>query len=124
MLVNHIEDLGNRALNAVMVPLLKSRWKWTVQPFIATTTYTGRRSGKTFSTPVLYRQHSNVVTVRVAAPEAKQWWRNFLNTGAPITIQLREANRTGHATALRDDRGQVKVRIELDPPPTPNQRTY
>lgn len=92
-----------------------------MQSFITTITYTGRRSGKTFSTPVFYRRHGDVVTIRVAAPEAKQWWRNFLGAGAPITVQLPAGTCTGHATAIRNSDGRIKVRIELAWPP-PNQR--
>ena len=77
-------------------------------------TYTGRRSGKTFSTPALYRRSGQTVLIHVAVPDAKQWWRNFLGDGAPIRVQLPGATRSGHATASRDDTGRVAVRIALD----------
>ncbi|ASW54538.1 hypothetical protein [Plantactinospora sp. KBS50] len=76
-------------------------------------TYTGRRSGRTFSTPVAYRRAGNTVTIGVQMPDAKNWWRNFLD-GGPITLLLDGAHRTGHAVSRRDDRGRVTVSVQLD----------
>src|ERR1700722_13647096 len=46
----------NEAMNKVMVPLMASpRWRSTFDRFVAVVTYTGRRSGGHFSTPVFYR---------------------------------------------------------------------
>ncbi|WP_030438775.1 hypothetical protein [Actinoplanes subtropicus] len=76
-------------------------------------TYTGRRSGRTFSTPVSYQRAGSTVTISVLMPDAKNWWRNFLG-GGPITLGLDGVQRTGHATSRRDDRGRVTVTVELD----------
>ncbi len=51
--------------------------------------------------------------IGVAMPDQKSWWRNFLGDGAPMSIQFDE-ERTGHAVAHRDDRGNVEVVLELD----------
>jgi F420H(2)-dependent quinone reductase len=76
-------------------------------------TYTGRRSGRTFVTPVAYKRAGNTVTIGVQAPGAKNWWRNFLD-GGPIMLQLDGVHRTGHAVSRRDDRGRVTVTVRLD----------
>jgi hypothetical protein len=79
--------------------------------------YVGRRSGKTFKIPVGYRRTGDTVLVTVSMPDAKQWWRNFLGEGAPITfIGLDGQDRTGHAVATRDERGRVSVTAQLDSP--------
>jgi len=113
-LVGTIERVGNPILNAITVPILESRWSWLLGRFIVTISYTGRRSGKSFSTPVLYSKHGDDVTIRVASPDSKRWWRNFLDDGAPINVHLPDATRTGHATSRRN-RGHVVVRVALDP---------
>jgi hypothetical protein len=46
-------------------------------------------------------------------PEAKTWWRNFLNTGGPLTLRLDGADRAGHAVAKQDERGRVTVTVRL-----------
>jgi len=77
--------------------------------------YTGRRSGATFEIPVGYRRSGNRLTINVAAPDGKNWWRNFLGNGAPLTmVNLDGADRSGHAIAHRDDKGRVKVAVQLD----------
>ncbi len=77
--------------------------------------YTGRRSGKTFETPVGYRRSGNTVTINVVAPDSKTWWRNFLGGGGPITlVDLDGTDRTGHAVTARDAKGRVTVTVELD----------
>jgi hypothetical protein len=76
--------------------------------------YVGRRSGKTFTTPVNYQRIGDEVVIHVGLPDAKSWWRNFLGGGGPITLRLNGTDRTGHALATRDDRGRVNVRVKLD----------
>lgn len=77
-------------------------------------TYTGRRSGRTFSTPVGYRRAGDTVTIGVRLPDAKKWWRNFTGEGGPISLELDGVDRTGHAVARRDERGRVSITVRLD----------
>ena len=77
--------------------------------------YVGRRSGKTFETPVGYWRSGDTITIRVSMPDGKSWWRNFLGEGGPITLlKLDGRDRTGHAVANRDEDGRVKVTVQLD----------
>jgi F420H(2)-dependent quinone reductase len=75
--------------------------------------YTGRRSGRTFSIPVGYRRRGDEIEVAANLPDAKTWWRNFVGEGGPVTVALDGAVRDGHAVAHRDASGRVKVRIRL-----------
>jgi hypothetical protein len=95
-------------LNAPVVGSLLRRGTTTI-------TYTGRRSGRTFSTPVSFRRDGDTVTVGVMAPNAKNWWRNFEDGGHPIALRLDGADRTGHGGVTRDDAGRVSVTVTLDP---------
>ncbi|MGA5466444.1 nitroreductase/quinone reductase family protein [Mycobacterium sp. NPDC050041] len=77
--------------------------------------YVGRRSGTTFETPVGYRRRGDTIVIGIVAPDKKNWWRNFLDDGAPITLlDFEGRDRTGHAVAHRDDRGEVSVAVTLD----------
>ncbi len=76
--------------------------------------YVGRRSGKTFTTPVNYRRSGDSILIGVAMPDRKKWWRNFTGDGGPITLRLPGGDRGGHAVAVRDERGRVTVRVRLD----------
>lgn len=79
-------------------------------------TYVGRRSGRTFSAPVAYRRKGDRLTVGVAMPDKKTWWRNFYPDAGPISVKLDGADRTGQAVAHREDKG-VYVSIDLVPLP-------
>jgi hypothetical protein len=77
--------------------------------------YVGRRSGKTFEIPVGYRRSGGTLTINVTAPDAKNWWRNFLGEGGQITLlNLDGVDRTGHAVATRDAKGRMSVSVQLD----------
>ena len=81
---------------------------------LVTVRYVGRRSGKTFETPVGYRRKGDAIVIPVGMPDAKNWWRNFLDDGGPITlVGLDGRDRTGHAVARRGDR-DVSVTVRLD----------
>lgn len=84
-----------------------------VRKGITVVSYTGRRSGRTFSTPVSFQRKGDVVDIQVMMPDAKTWWRNFSGEGGPLTLELDGAKRTGHATSRRDDKGRVTVRVQL-----------
>jgi hypothetical protein len=84
---------------------------------LTTVRYVGRRSGKTFEIPVGYRRRGDGILIGVSMPDSKNWWRNFLGDGAPITLLgLDGRDQTGHAVAHRDDRGRVSVTVKLDQP--------
>lgn len=76
-------------------------------------TYTGRRSGRTFSIPVAYRRRDDDIEITPNMPDAKTWWRNFVGDGAPMSLTLDGAERAGHAVAHRDAHGRVTVRVRL-----------
>ncbi|WNV92131.1 nitroreductase/quinone reductase family protein [Umezawaea sp. Da 62-37] len=101
--------------NGHVVALRSSpRFGKAVSRHLTVVTYTGRRSGRVFSTPVGYRRVGDVVTIGVQLPDAKKWWRNFLGEGQPISVELDGVERRGHAVARRDDRGRVSLTVDLE----------
>jgi hypothetical protein len=90
------------------------RWGRLVRRHLTQVTYTGRRSGRTFRTPVGYRRAGDVVTIGVRLPDAKNWWRNFTGDGGPLALELDDTERTGHAVARRDEKGRVTVTVQLE----------
>ncbi|MFS8101432.1 nitroreductase family deazaflavin-dependent oxidoreductase [Lentzea alba] len=103
-----------RRINNVMVALRDAPIVGKlVRKGITVVSYTGRRSGRTFTTPVGYRRKGDQVEIQVMMPDAKTWWRNFNGEGGPLTLELDGAEKVGHATSHRDDRGRVTVRVQL-----------
>jgi hypothetical protein len=77
--------------------------------------YTGRKSGTRFTLPVNYRRRGDTVTIWVGMADQKNWWRNFLGAGAPLTVHLPDGDRSGLGVAARDAKGRVSVTVTLDP---------
>lgn len=86
-----------------------------IRRYLTMVSYTGRRSGREFRTPVAYRRRGDTVLISVAMPDAKTWWRNFTGEGAPIRVELDGVLRHGHGHAERIARGRVTVTVRLDP---------
>src|SRR6476660_9225520 len=82
-------------MNRVAVAFTSSRWGGCLCGRITTISYVGHRSGKTLSLPVGYRRTGDEVTIAIAMPDAKSWWRNVRGEGTPPTIELDGVDRTG-----------------------------
>ncbi|MDT7554208.1 MAG: hypothetical protein QOI16_2744, partial [Pseudonocardiales bacterium] len=75
--------------NSAVSPLIASpRWGKLVSGSMTVITYTGRRSGRTFTLPVGYKRAGDDVTILVELPDHKSWWRNFTGEGAPVSVKL------------------------------------
>jgi deazaflavin-dependent oxidoreductase (nitroreductase family) len=60
--------------------------------------YTGRRSGKQFTTPTQYVRHGDDVIILVGRPETKSWWRNFsADRDIDVLVQRRWIPMTARA---------------------------
>lgn len=105
---------GAPIFNAPVAALTNSpRFGRLLRRNITLITYTGRRSGRTFSIPVAYRRTGDQIDIAANMADAKAWWRNFLGDGAPMTLTLDGAPHAGHAVAHRDEGGRVTVVVRL-----------
>ena len=68
-------------------------------------TFTGRKSGRTFTTPVRYIETDGVV--RCFTSSENQWWRN-LRGGADVVLRVRGKDRPYKAAAIENDPQQIK----------------
>lgn len=104
-------------INSRVISLRSSpRWGKLMSRRFTVITYQGRRSGRTFSTPVGYQKTGDIVTIKVMIPNSKTWWRNFTGEGGPISLDLDGTARAGHAVARRACEGRVNVVVRLNPP--------
>ncbi|GGF10410.1 nitroreductase/quinone reductase family protein [Williamsia phyllosphaerae] len=78
-------------------------------------TYTGRKSGKSFSLPVSYKRDGDALAVAVMMPDKKNWWRNFDGDGGRVMVEIAGVARPGHAVTVHDPKGRMSVSITLDP---------
>ena len=76
--------------------------------------FSGVKTGRPVVLPVMYARRADRVVVLVGGAGQKTWWRNFLGEGGPITLlKFDGQDRTGHAIASRDEKGRVKVAVQL-----------
>ncbi len=68
-------------------------------------TFTGRKSGRRFTTPVRYIRDGE--TVRCFTSAENQWWRN-LRGGAEVVLRIEGQDTPYHAEAVENDPDTVK----------------
>ena len=68
-------------------------------------TFTGRKSGKRFTTPVRYIQNDQVV--RCFTSSENRWWRN-LRGGADVVLRIRGNDSPYKAAVIEDNPAEVK----------------
>jgi deazaflavin-dependent oxidoreductase (nitroreductase family) len=82
--------------------ILRSPMHGMVSKTMLLITFTGRKSGKTYTTPVDYSQDGDQVTIFTHA----NWWKN-LNGGSPVTLRMRGRDLQGIAEPVAEDKGAV-----------------
>ena len=95
-----------RVLNPVMMTVLKSPLHSMISDKIMIVTFNGRKSGKSYSTPVSYYQEDGFVYCFTHA----SWWKN-LKGGAKIRLLIRRKAHNGIATPIRKDREKKIVSL-------------
>jgi deazaflavin-dependent oxidoreductase (nitroreductase family) len=71
---------GARATARMMLPLAGKRWN----SFFSVVRHTGRRSGKTFETPVAARRVDRGFVLALAFGSEAHWYRNLIAAGGGI----------------------------------------
>jgi deazaflavin-dependent oxidoreductase (nitroreductase family) len=82
-------------------------------------TFTGRTSGKTYTTPVDYSQDGEQVTIFTHA----NWWKNLRN-GAPVTLRIRGRELQGQAEPVAEDKGAVAAGLTAHLRKVPSDARY
>lgn len=81
-----------KLMNPILKTFLRSPFHGAMSSRLMLLTFTGRKTGKKFSTPVGYVRQGNTLLVFTHSP----WWKNLIG-GAPVTVRLagRDLNGTG-----------------------------
>jgi deazaflavin-dependent oxidoreductase (nitroreductase family) len=89
-------------INRTMKFVLRSPLHGIVDKQILLITFTGRKSGKTYTTPVSYSQSGDQVVIFTHA----DWWKNLRND-APVSLRLRGQELQGLAEPIAEDKQAV-----------------
>lgn len=85
-------------VNSMMRGILCSPLHSMVSDKILLITFTGRKSGKEYSTPVSYTRHDGELLVFT---HGKWWWN--LRGGAPVKVRVQGKELQGHAMPVDTD---------------------
>lgn len=96
-------------VNAIATTILRSPWHGMRSQRLLLITFTGRKSGKEFTTLMRYVQEGETLRLLVVR---SPWWKN-LREQATVRILLRGQMRTGTAEVLPEEDGVVVVKIHL-----------
>jgi hypothetical protein len=97
----------NRLVNPIVRMILRSPVHRLLSGSFAVMTYTGRKSGRRHSLPVMYAERTGELVVFAGRPREKRWWRN-LRGGALVEIVLRGRRLEGRAEAILDDSAAIE----------------
>ena len=89
-------------LNKSMKMMLRSPLHGVVSNYLTLITFTGRKSGKTYTTPVSYSEENGLVTIFTHA----KWWKN-LHKASLVTLCLKGKEVQGIAEAVEDDKPMI-----------------
>jgi deazaflavin-dependent oxidoreductase (nitroreductase family) len=88
--------------------LLRSPLHWLMSSSLMMITYTGRKSGKLYTTPVRYLRTNSSIQCFTSADT--KWWRN-LRGGAEVTLTIQGEDKHFLAKVIEND--LEKTREEL-----------
>jgi deazaflavin-dependent oxidoreductase (nitroreductase family) len=106
-------------LNRAMKFVLRSSMHGMVSKTVLLISFTGRKSGKTYTTPVSYSQQDGQVTIFTHAT----WWKN-LRTGTPVTLRIQGRELQGLANPVAEDKAAVAAGLEAHLRKVPSDAKY
>lgn len=89
-------------LNQIMSAMLRSPLHFVASRSIMLITFTGRKSGRSYTTPISYAREGDLVTAFTSA----RWWKN-LRGGAPVSLNLKNREYQGQAEVVAEDKEAV-----------------
>lgn len=95
--------------NPIMRWLLRSPLHFTVSKNMMLMTYTGRKSGKLYTTPMNYLEIGDVIYT--ISSRERVWWRN-LRGSADITLRLKGKEIPAQGESI-EDQNQVADKLTL-----------
>ena len=94
----------DRLMNRFPALLLRSPLHGLMSGKFLLLTFTGRKSGKTYTIPVAYLREDDAYLMTTDSA----WWRN-LRGGAPVTLRVRGTQYGASGEAVTDDAEVVRV---------------
>jgi len=95
-------------INSLVTIVLRSPLHGMRSQRLLLLTFTARKSGKEFKTPIRYKQDGETLRMTVVYP----WWKNLI-VEAKVRVLLRGEMRPGIAEVFPEENGIAVVKIHL-----------
>jgi hypothetical protein len=89
-------------VNNTMKFVLRSPLQGIVSKSVLLISFTGCKSGKTYTTPVSYSEHNGMVTIFTHA----SWWKNLCGS-APVNLRIRGKDLRGIAETVDENKQAI-----------------
>ncbi len=99
------------ALNPCITRVLSSHLHWPVSTQIMLVKFTGKKSGRVFTTPMAYHQFDDVILIALAETKGRNWWRNYREV-APMDLLIKGKWVSGFASVLTPENPEYKSWFE------------
>lgn len=109
----------DRWYNPLMRWLLRSPLHRLASRGVLLITFTGRKTGRSYCTPISYSQEGSLI--QLISHRGRSWWRNF-EGGAPVTLRLRGQDRPATASVVDASREELMHALCLVYPGLPVTR--
>lgn len=76
---------------------------------VALLTFTGRKTGKTYTIPVSYHREEDTVTM--VTKRVRRWWKNF-ETAHEVEVRIAGRNYTGKAEVVTGDDDALEFMLD------------
>jgi deazaflavin-dependent oxidoreductase (nitroreductase family) len=106
-------------VNSAMKFVLSSPVHGMISKTILLITFTGRKSGKTYTTPVSYSQHGDQIYIFTHA----NWWKN-LRGGEPVRLRIRGRELQGLAEPVAEDKAAIAAGLSAHLRKVPSDAKY
>lgn len=103
-----MRDFWNKLGNVFMLPLLRSPLHWLVSGQFMLISFTGRKTGRVYTTPVQFRRDGDLITI--FTQRHRQWWKN-LQGGARVSLVLKGRVVAGVASTETENLEQIKQQM-------------
>jgi deazaflavin-dependent oxidoreductase (nitroreductase family) len=107
------------SVNSAMKFILRSPAHAMVSKTVLLITFTGRKSGKTFTTPVSYSQSGDQVSIFTHA----NWWKN-LRSDTPVTLRIKGRELQGLPEPVAADKQVVAAGLSEHLKKVPSDARY
>jgi hypothetical protein len=104
-----IENFFYAALNPLVQALLRSPIHGIASANLCVFHYTGRRSGRRFTTPLSFMREDSMV--RLLSSHNTRWWNNFLDGPVDVEIEIERKTYRAKAQTLVEDSPEYREGI-------------